>query len=246
VDGVYAQAVLLATAGLVAGVVNTLAGGGSLLTLPALIFSGLPADVANATNRVGVLLQSVVSVGAHHRSSHMPWRAAPFPLVVASVGATGGALLALALGREGLRPVIGVMLLVALPLVFVDPKRLHRDRALPRAVQGIGFLLAGLYGGFVQAGVGVLLLAVLSGLGGLSLVRANALKLLLVAVFTVPALALFVASDLVAWVPGLSLGVGSMLGGWVGAKLNVRGGDRLVRWVVVAVVAASGIRILAG
>lgn len=238
------QALVLAGAGLVAGVVNTMAGGGSLLTLPALLFAGLPADVANATNRVGVLVQSVVATATHHRSGQVPWRAAAVPLVVASAGAALGAGAALALGREGLRPAIGIMLLVALPLIFVDPRRLHRDRAAPPAVQAAGFFVAGAYGGFVQAGVGVLLLAVGAGLGGLSLIRANALKLLIVAVFTLPALALFVAADLVAWVPGLALGVGSLAGGWLGAQLNLRGGDRAVRIVVAVVVVASAIRIL--
>lgn len=239
------QALVIGAVGVLAGIINTLAGGGSLLTLPALIFSGLPADVANATNRVGVLLQSVVGVAAHHRARAMPWAEAPLPLLTACLGALAGALGALALGREGLRPVIGVVLIAALPMVFLDPARFVRDQRLPAPVQAAGFFVAGAYGGFVQAGVGILLLAVLSGLGGMQLKRANALKLLLVAAFTVPPLALFVRAGLVDWVPGLALAVGSMLGSLVGTHLNLRGGDRLIRAAVAVMVLASAIRLLA-
>jgi uncharacterized membrane protein YfcA len=249
VPGSLGLSLLLALAGVAAGVVNTLAGGGSLLTLPALIFLGLPADVANATNRVGVLLQSAVGVATHHRLGHMPWRAAPGPLVITAVGAAVGALLAIALGRDGLRPAIGAALLIALPLVFWPMPRAEGDAAARRgaaagAARILGLFAAGVYGGFVQAGVGIVLLAVLSGLGGLRLERANALKLLLVGAFTIPALLLFVAEDLVEWVPGFALAAGSMLGAVLGAHLNVRGGARLVRAAVVLAVAASGVRLL--
>jgi len=90
----------------------------------------------------------------------------------------------------------------------------------------------------------VVLLAVLFGLGDLSLVRANALKLLLVGVFTIPPLIVFASSGIVAWAPGLALAAGSMLGGWCGSHLNLRGGQRLVRGAVAAVVLASAVRLL--
>lgn len=239
------RAALLAGAGVLAGIINTLAGGGSLLTLPALIFSGLPADVANATNRVGVLLQSGVGIATHQRAGKMPWGQAALPLALTAAGALLGAAAATWLGRDGLRPAIGAVLLLALPLVFLDPRR-FAGRPRSRWLRGPGLFAAGAYGGFVQAGVGILLLAVLAGLGGLPLPRANALKLLLVGAFTLPALAVFWASDLVAWGPGLALGAGSLVGGTLGSWLNLRGGDRLIRVAVAVMVLASGAKLLWG
>jgi len=164
--------------------------------------------------------------------------------MLTSAGAVAGALLALTFGREGMRPLLGVVLVLALPLTFFDPGRLQSDRPRHPAIRNLGLVAAGVYGGLVQAGVGVLLLAVLSGLGGWALPRANAAKLLLVGVFTAPALALFVAADLVAWIPGLSLAVGAMLGAFLGSLLNMRVGAGLIRIAVAAVVVASGYQLL--
>jgi hypothetical protein len=234
---------LLAGAGLVAGVLNALAGGGSLLTLPALIFLGLPADVANGTNRVGVLLQCAASTATYQRSGRMPWGQAPLSLVPSVLGAGVGATLALSFDAATLKPVFGALLMAALPSLFLRPLDPERARSR-RGWAWLGLFLCGVYGGFVQAGVGIFLLLVLTGLQGLPLFTANALKMLVVGAFTLPALVLFASHDLVQWGPGLVLSAGSMVGGVLGSRFHLEGKESWVRAVVVATVVASSGRLL--
>lgn len=239
-----AALVALLLAGFAAGVINTMAGGGSLLTLPALIFAGLPVDVANGTNRIGVLLQSLVSVREFAKEdTYTPPR--PWLSLGASVlGALVGALTAVSLDTSMLKQAVGVMLLVVGPIVVFKPDLTGGDGAKSPWLRGLVFFVCGWYGGFVQAGVGVLLLSALVLAESMDLVRANAWKLLFVLVFTVPALAVFLIDDLVRWVPALVLSVGTMAGARVGTRWTISGGASVVRWVVLAMVVISGSKLL--
>jgi uncharacterized membrane protein YfcA len=250
---------LLVLAGLAAGILNTLAGGGSLLTLPALIFLGLDANVANGTNRVGVLLQNVASVSAFARRGRMPWGAAGrfIPLTVA--GALVGARIAVQVPAPILRAVLGAVILIALPAVFMSEGRAAgaatsrrpeaerspqstRRRALVLQLACLGI---GLYGGFIQAGVGFLILGALVPLAGFDLVRANAIKVLIVLLHTAIALPVFLLNRQVVILPGLVLAVGQMTGGWIGAHLGVQKGAGFVRWVLLAALVISAAQLLA-
>lgn len=254
---------LLAGIGLVAGTINTIAGGGSLITLPALIFLGLPPAVANATNRVGVQLQSLVATVSFARSGALSLGGGMSPdgavslggtmrlggvfprLVAACLGALVGAGLSVSLDPELFRKLIGVAMLVILGILVAQPKRFLKPRpAAPLWAQLIGFFVIGGYGGFLQAGVGIFLLAGSSLLAGEDLVRGNATKNLMVAAFTLPALALFLAEGLVEPGPGLALASGAMVGGWLGAKLSLVLGAGFVRIVLALVVAISSSRLL--
>jgi uncharacterized membrane protein YfcA len=238
-------AFVLLAAGLVAGMMNTLAGGGSLLTLPALVFAGLPATVANGTNRVAILLSSLA---ATWRFSKEPERAPlPTPLEVGATatGALVGALATLFFDDEAFRAVIGLVMIVALPLALKPDLIRPRDAStVPPWLAGLGFFCVGVYGGFIQAGVGVLLIAAYVGLAGRDLVGANAGKVAVVALYTVPALVVFVLADKVVWLPGLLLAASSMAGSYLGAWWALRFGDRGVRPVLVVGVLASGGRML--
>lgn len=241
----------LVAAGLFAGVVNTLAGGGSLIGLPALILlGGLPAGVANGTNRVGVVLQSLVAAGQFHREGALDaragWRLLPATCLGSAAGAWA-AVLAADLDEAAFRRIIGVVMLAMLATLVAKPRRWLEGRgevAVPAWAEQLAFFGVGLYGGFLQAGVGVFLLAALVLTAGLDLVRGNAVKSMLVAGFTLPPLLLFVTSDLVAWAPGLALAAGSAAGGWLGTKLTVSWGPGFVRWVLIAVVTLSSIKLL--
>lgn len=239
----------LVAVGVLAGVVNTLAGGGSLVTLPALIFLGLPATVANGTNRVGVLLQSLVATERFRREglldAALGWRL----LIPTSLGAALGAWLSVDIDEARFRQIIGIVMLLMLGVILARPKRWleGREGREPAHLKWTGplvFFAIGVYGGFLQAGVGVFLLAGLVLVHGRDLLRANAVKVMLVAGFTVPPLILFVAYDLVRWVPGVALALGSALGAWLGARLSIAGGAPFIRWVLVAVVTISASKLL--
>lgn len=227
--------------GVAAGVVNTLAGGGSLLTLPALMMLGLPAGVANGTNRLGVLVQSVTAAWRFRAAGALDGRAALRLLPATTLGAALGAWGSLQLGEVGLRRAIAVVMVLVVVAVWTRPQRLLRGAGggLPPAVRHAVFFGIGVYGGFVQAGVGVLLLAGLVVAGGLDLVRANAVKVVLVMIFTIPALLVFAAEGAVAWIPGIALAGGSALGGALGTAIALRGGAIVVRVVLTAIVALS-------
>lgn len=246
------QTLLLAApvVGLTAGFINTLAGSGSLLTLPLLILLGLPANVANGTNRVGVLLQNVVAVAAFRRRGALPLEGS-WKLILPSVaGAVVGAELAVDLDEALLRRTIGVLMLVLLGAMLLKPERWIAAHAAPRAarltVEVPLFFAIGLYGGFIQISVGLFLLAGLVLGAGYNVVGANAIKNLIVLVFTGAALVVFVVNDQVDWKLGLLLGAGQALGGWAAAHFAVERGAQFVRWSVIAITVASAAALFAG
>ena len=232
---------LLVGGGLFAGVVNTLAGGGSLLTVPLLIFTGLPADVANGTNRVGVLIQNGVASWGFWREGVPGFRqAGPLVLPVAA-GAVVGAYGVSQLDARVFQRLFGLVMLLLLVPTLRGARVADAVRASgPGWLRAASYFGIGLYGGAFQAGVGILLIYALS-LGGAGLVRSNAVKVVLNSCFTLVVLPIFLLAGQVAWVPALVLGAGFALGGLLGPRLAVRGGEGLVRAVLaVAVVALAG------
>jgi uncharacterized protein len=231
--------IALFAAGLAAGLINVIAGGGSFLTLPVLIFLGLPATVANATNRVAILLQNLAAVPGFHRHRAMPWRWALAASVPAVAGSVVGTWAALEIGDEAFERVLALLMVAISLWTLLAPGRRDPGDAADRSPWSSGlvvaFFLIGVYGGFVQAGVGFLLLAATTW-AGLDLVRGNAVKVLAILVFTVVSLAIFAAAGEIDWTAGLVLGAGSVAGGLLGVRLTVLKGHRWVKGVVTAAV----------
>jgi len=228
--------VVLVITGVIAGVINTLAGGGSNLTVPALMMMGMPADVANATNRLGVGLQCVVGVRGFKRHDKLDLTDA-LPIVVMTLGGgLVGALAASYLPNTYLKPVLlASMVMMALiilirPSVVLpqegEPVRLLADRPQAKWI----LFVAGIYGGFVQAGVGFMLIAAIAGSLRYDLVRTNALKMLCTIGFTFVALSVFIFRGQVQWVPGLVLACGTMLGAHYSVKLAIKVSAKALKW----------------
>lgn len=244
---------LLATVGLVAGALNVVAGGGSFLTLPLLIFLGLPATAANGTNRVAILFQSVGAVWGFHRSGVLDWRALGWAAGPATVGSVFGTWAALTVGDEAFKKALAILMVAVALWTLWDPlaertevAAAGRAPAPPSgAALGIGFFFVGLYGGFVSAGVGFLSLAATT-LAGLDLVRGNAVKVLSVLLFTVVSLALFAWAGQVHWAEGLALAVGMLAGGLIGVRLTLRKGHAWIKGVVTATVILFAIKLWLG
>jgi uncharacterized membrane protein YfcA len=235
----------LVCAGLFAGFVNTLAGGGSMLTLPALMMLGMPADVANATNRVGVLLQSVEGVRGFHANDKLESRAIGPILVPTLLGALFGSLAASYLPVFVLKPVLlGSMILIALitllkPSVVAPAAGTVPFSLKERPSAFVGLFLAGIYGGFVQAGVGFILIAALAGGLRYDLVRTNALKMVCTAIFSVVALAVFMARDQVFWIPGLILALGMVAGASLSVRFAISVSQNTLKWILFVMVTLS-------
>jgi uncharacterized membrane protein YfcA len=248
-DSPIIQAALLLLVGAFAGFINTLAGGGSFLTIPLLIFMGLPPTVANGTNRLAIFLQCLLASAKFHSYGVFPARFALLVSIPAVAGALLGAWLAATMADETFKQwLAGFMVVMTLLTLFnpggrrTGPVELSRGRWL--LVMG-AFFLAGVYGGFIQAGVGFLLLGCMA-LTGYDLVAGNAVKVFVVLIFTFFALAIFFMEDKVQVLPGLILGAGSMTGALAGAKVTVRKGHRFVRRFVAAMVIIFAVKLFFG
>lgn len=236
-------------AGFVAGFINTLAGSGSLVTLPLLIFLGLPANIANGTNRVAILLQNVVGVSSFHKQRVLNFRKGLLLAAPAIVGSIIGAQIAVNLDEQMMRQAIGVLMVIMLFVIIIRPKRWleGHPEALDKNLSWIQILIffaIGIYGGFIQAGVGIFLLAGLVLGAGFDLVRANAVKVLIVLCFTVFALAVFIINDQVNWLIGLILAIGNMLGAWIAARMAISRGVGFVRWLLIIIVIVAAVKLL--
>ncbi len=242
------HALLLFGVGLVAGVLNVLAGGGSLLTLPVLLFLGLPAATANGTNRVAILAQNAVAVQGFQRKGLLPWRLALLCTAPALFGSVLGAQWAVKVDDALFRRILALVMLGVCVVMIADPaRRLRFDPArlgpARTAALMVSFFGIGVYGGFIQAGVGFLIITGLL-VHGLDLVRINAVKVFLVGAYTVTALAVFVAHGEIDWRLGLALAAGNALGGWVGTRLAIAKGHAWIRRLVLVVVVLFALRLL--
>jgi uncharacterized membrane protein YfcA len=240
---------LIVLAGVAAGFVNILAGNGSLITLPALIFFGLPANVANATNRVGVVFQNVVGVASFQRKGMLDRRGALLYSIPASIGSVLGAYIAVDIDEEVFRRVLAIIMILMLVLMFIKPERWVRGR-IEHAnhhltlLSFVIFFAIGVYGGFLQAGVGIFLLVALVLNAGYDVVRGNAVKVFIVLALTLVALIVFQANGQVQWGVGLLLAVGNMIGAWLATRFAVEKGALWVRRFVIVVVLFSAAELL--
>ena len=227
--------------GIVSGFLNVLAAGGSFLTLPLLLFLGLPASIANGTNRVGVLAQNIGGLWGFHRHDLVEWRWALSVSAIAVLGAAVGATAAIDISDGAFRRILSVLMLAMILLAFVQNRFGGGRHGGPKTkpyhwTMIIGFLIVGFYGGFIQAGVGFLILA-LTTIAGMDLVRGNAVKVLAVMLLTFLSLAIFAGTGHVNWPLGLALGAGNLAGATVGVRFAVLRGHRwLERFVALAVV----------
>ena len=242
-DGGWMYAALF-VGGAAAGMLNVLAGGGSFLTVPLLIEAGLPPTVANGTNRLAVVLQSVTAAHGFRRHGLLDvdwtWRAA----LPSGVGTLAGTWLALVVSDRGFRLVLAfVMIGITLWTLWQPHPGASVRGRLPGWLLPAGMFAVGVYGGFVQAGVGLLVLA-LTTAAGFDLVRGNAIKVTLVALFTGVSFAIFVWQGMVVWTPGLVLAAGTVAGGQLGVRLTILKGHRWLRGVVTVSVIALAIRLL--
>jgi uncharacterized membrane protein YfcA len=234
---------LLLLGGFAAGFINTVAGGGSAITVPILIELLGSATLANGTNRVGVLLQSLVGIGRFQKGGKVPWKRT-LPLVPSAViGGLIGSKIASELSPDLMKRVFGVVIVLVAASVVFKPTAWSggSGERLKEPWLSIVFFLIGVYGGFVQAGVGFLLLAGLVVGLGMDLVSGNAAKLVIVVAFTAVALPVFMAAGQVRWVVGVVLAGGNMLGAYVAAHFAVNKGAGWMRWALVgAALVAAG------
>lgn len=230
--------------GFLAGFINTLAGGGSALSLPMLIFLGLPANIANGTNRIAILLQNMVGIAKFKKEKVLDTKESLWLFIPAIVGAIPGAFLAVNLNEELIRKVIGGVLAIMLLIVLFKPNVWIKSRAgLVKSkshwANVLVFFCIGAYGGFIQVGTGFFLLAGLVLVNGMNLLKSNAIKVLIVFLYTPVALGIFILNKQVDYTLGFVLAIGNMAGAWVGAKSAIEWGPQFIRYVLIVALIIS-------
>jgi uncharacterized membrane protein YfcA len=236
---------LLFAASLVAGALNVVAGGGSFLTLPILIFLGLPAGIANATNRVGVLLQNLTAVWSFDRDGVLDRQSILWAALPSTVGSALGTWLATRISDDGFEKILAAaMILITLLSFWSPPRKFAAGESRARtAFLAASFFVIGIYGGFLQAGVGFLTLAATS-LASIDLVRGNAIKVLSALCYTGLSVLIFAWVGMIHWPIGLALAAGYALGGFWGARLTVKKGHRWLKVVVTVTVILFALKLL--
>ncbi len=233
---------LLFGVGAVAGFINVNAGGGSSLTLPTLIFLGLDAAVANGTNRIGLILQNIFAVTSFRKNKIFKFKTSIFLAVFTLPGAIIGAIFATQVSNTLFQRILGgVLILVVISMFF---SRSYKKDVLESSRSWFIYptlFVIGFYGGFLQVGVGFLLMAALYHLLRVNLVFVNMHKVFIILIYSIPALAVFSLTGNVNWQFGLVLAAGNALGGWWGAHAAVKGGEKLIR-----IILAAAITIMAG
>lgn len=231
---------------------NTLAGNGSAITLSLLIFMGLPANVANATNRIGAMVQTfaaVISLRKTPRTKFM-FKESKWFFIPSLIGATLGAFLAVDINPDVLRFIIGLIMLFLLITLLNKPKKwLKATNVSERSRSKLNWFLIfliGFYGGFIQMGIGIMILSVLVLLMDYSLKDANIIKLLLAMVFLIPAFFVFLWSGDMQWKPGIALASGQAIGAVIGARyiLFLPKANTYVRWLLIVILSISAMLML--
>ena len=239
---------LLAVIGFVAGVINTIAGGGSLLTLPMLIFMGLPPAVANGTNRIGIFIQCITSVAGFKSKGIKPTVFGVYLGISALIGSIIGAQIAVDIKGDSFNKILAIVMVIVVFFMVFKPKVNLKN--LAERTEGkylwlsiIVFFFIGIYGGFIQAGVGIFILLALTSINYLSLVKSNAVKVLVVFIYTVGALAIFIYNQQIDYLYGIILAFGNATGGWIASRWSVKKGDGLVKVFLVIMVIAIAIKL---
>ncbi len=241
---------LLAAAGVVGGWLNVMAGGGSMLSVPALMFVGLPGAVANGTNRIAILAQNVAATTTFLRRGFRAWRLSLSLTVAAIPGAIIGASFGARLDGELFDRVLGLTMIVVLIWMFIpSDKSTAAEKTRPlsqaRLIAGhIAMVFAGIWGGFIQIGVGFILMPILHRILRLELAEVNQHKVLIVLGYTLVALFVFAQVASVDWAAGLTLAVGMAMGGWLGAHTTLKKGAGLIRVVFALAIVALVTKLL--
>ncbi len=241
------EILLLFSVGFIAGIINTLAGGGSLLTLPILIFLGLPPHVANGTNRIVILFQSITGT-LGFKSKKVSSTPLDFYLgLTATLGSLLGAQIAIEMKGALFNKILAIFMFCIGLLILFQKKQTpfelsSRREDKKRILSMILFFFVGIYGGFINAGIGFVILLILTQVNNLSITQANSVKVAVVTIYTTAALLLFIYNQAVSWKLGLWMALGSTLSAWTASRWSVKKEDRIIRlflFVVVVILATK-------
>ena len=239
---------LLIIVGFVAGVINTLAGGGSLLTLPVLIFMGLPPNIANGTNRIGIVIQMLAGTAGFKSKGITTFPFSIYMGISALLGSLIGAQIAVDIKGETFNKVLSFVMIAVVLLIVFKPK-LKAKELIERTtgkylwIGCLAFFFFGIYGGFINAGLGFILILFLHFFNHLSLVKSNATKAVIITIYMSGALFVFILNDAINWKMGLTMAIGTSLGGWFASRFSVKKGDGFIKIFLIVMVSVMAVKL---
>lgn len=244
----FAEILIILFTGIAAGFINVNAGGGSFITLPVLIFTGLPVAVANGTNRIALAAANIIAVRNFKKNGYFDWKLAIFLAVPATIGAVAGSFISINLPDKLYNTLLAIVIIIVILFVIINPSRfIKAPPAISKNRKAAGFfifLALGLYGGVIQAGIGFLLITSLFFLTGYSLMKINSLKVLIVLIYMAFSLAVFIISGNVNWIYALVLSVGNGTGAFLGIRFALKHGDKWIRIIMIVASLLMALKLL--
>jgi uncharacterized membrane protein YfcA len=243
------QAGVLIAVGIVGGFLNVMAGGGSLLTVPVMVFMGLPGPVANGTNRIAILAQNITAIITFARRGFKDFKLSLSLAACALPGAIVGAMVGTQLEGVWFNRLLALIMVAVMLIMHFDKgsvaqSEIHQPNLRQLIWGHILMVGAGFWGGFIQLGVGFIIMPILNRVMGFDLVRTNVHKVFIVAAYTLAALAVFASQLQLLWMVGAALALGNSIGGYLGAHFTVTRGERLIRIVLNAVLIVFILKLL--
>ena len=240
--------ILLIVVGFAVGFINTIAGGGTLLSLPVLIFLGLPPNVANGTNRVAIIIQTAFATAGFKSKGVTTFPFNAYLGASALLGAIIGARIAVDIDGAVFNKILAVIMIAVVLIIFFKPEINLKDvnERLTGKYLWLGmlaFFIFGIYGGFINAGIGFIIILFLHFFNHMSLVRANATKVAVVCMYTLSALVVFILNDKVNWIIGFVLAIGNASGAWIASRVSVNKGDGFIKIFLLMVVGIMSIKL---
>ena len=239
---------VLVVVGCIVGVINTLAGGGSLITLPILIFLGLPSNVANGTNRIGLIMTAF--------SAHLGYKSkgiSTFPFstyigLFALIGSLIGAHIAVDINDKLFNRILSIIMIIVILLILTGTKKSigglgEKLSGKNLVVSCFVFFIIGIYGGFVNAGIGFIIMLFLNIYNKMNLIRVNATKSVVILIYTIGAFMTFLFNDLVNFGYGFALGFGTLFGAWWSSRYSVMRGQGIIKIFLLISVLLISVRL---
>ena len=239
--------IILLICGVIAGFINTVAGGGSLLTLPILIFMGLPSNIANGTNRIAIFMQNIFSISGYKSRGVSDFKYSSWLSVSALIGSIIGAKIAININEVMFNKILSVVIIIVVLTIIYNKKSFNINSENisieKKIISVIMFFFIGIYGGFIHAGVGFLILSILSNYNGIQLSKANSIKVFVVFVYTFFALIVFIMENKINWILGINLGIGNSIGGWIASRWSYNKPDKIIKIFIIISSAIMAIKL---
>ena len=239
---------LLMVVGIISGFLNVMAGGGSAISLPLLIFLGLDSPLANGTNRLAIFIQTIASILSFKQEKYFEFKTSLKLAAFALPGAIAGAILAVKIDSVLFQRVLALFILgILLTVIIPRPKNTTTTQTVKPAHGWLIYptmMVIGFIGGFHQVGIGFLMIGALSHILKMDLVRINMHKASVFFIYTIPALIIFAWTDNINWKLGIALAVGNAIGGWWSAKIAVRKGEKTIRIFLAVAMLIMAVKLL--